>query len=92
MDGPGGVLAIEPAGGAERAEALCHATELFTHATSFGGVESTLERRKRWSAESDEVPATLIRVNVGCEHVEDLWDDLARALQRSRAAATRPSG
>jgi cystathionine gamma-synthase len=91
MDGPGGVLAIEPTGGAERADALCRATELFTHATSFGGVESTLERRKRWSAESDEVPAALVRVNVGCEHVEDLWDDLARALQRSRAARAQPS-
>src|SRR5262245_22734421 len=84
MDGPGGVLAIEPTGGAERAEALCRATELFTHATSFGGVESTLERRAHWAEESAEVPPTLIRVNVGCEHVEDLWDDLSQALQRSR--------
>jgi cystathionine gamma-synthase len=83
MDGPGGVLALEPAGGAERAEAFCRATEVFTHATSFGGVESTLERRARWAAESDEVPPALVRVNVGCEHVEDLWDDLERALQRS---------
>jgi cystathionine gamma-synthase len=91
MDGSGGVLAIEPIGGAERADALCRATELFAHATSFGGVESTLERRKRWSAESDEVPPALVRVNVGCEHVEDLWDDLARALQRSRTARAQPS-
>jgi cystathionine gamma-synthase len=85
MDGPGGVLAFEPAGGADRAEALCHATELFTHATSFGGVESTLERRKRWSEESDEVPESLVRVNVGCEHFDDLWHDLERALARSTA-------
>ena len=84
MGGPGGVLAVEPAGGAERAEGFCRATELFTHATSFGGVESTLERRKRWTEESDEVPPALIRVNVGCEHVEDLWADLARALERTR--------
>jgi cystathionine gamma-synthase len=87
MDGPGGVLAFEPAGGAQRAEALCHATELFAHATSFGGVESTLERRARWPEES-EIPPALVRVNVGCEHVEDLWEDLERALQRSRAQAT----
>ena len=84
MNGPGGVLAVEPAGGADRADALCHATELFTHATSFGGVESTLERRKRWSEESDEVPESLIRVNVGCEHIEDLWSDFEQALTRSR--------
>jgi len=84
MDGPGGVLAFEPAGGAERAEGFCRATELFTHATSFGGVESTLERRKRWAEESDDVPPALVRVNVGCEHVEDLWADLERALERTR--------
>ena len=87
MDGPGAVLAVEPAGGADRAEALCRATELFIHATSFGGVESTLERRKRWAAESDEVPPALIRVNVGCEHVEDLWADLEQALAVSRRVA-----
>jgi len=26
------------------------------------------------------VPANLIRLSVGCEHVDDLWDDLERAL------------
>ena len=83
MDGPGGVLALEPTGGADRADAFCRATELFTHATSFGGVESTLERRKRWAEESDEVPESLVRVNVGCEHIEDLWDDLENALEQS---------
>jgi cystathionine gamma-synthase len=86
MDGPGGVLALEPAGSAVRAEAFCRATELFTHATSFGGVESTLERRRHWSQESAEVPESLVRVNVGCEHVEDLWDDLAQALASTRHA------
>ena len=83
MDGPGGVLALEPTTSRTTPEALCHATELFTHATSFGGVESTLERRKRWSEESDEVPESLVRINIGCEHVEDLWHDLEHALERS---------
>ena len=84
------MLTFEPTGGADRAEALCHATELFTHATSFGGVESTLERRARWPDER-EIPPALIRVSAGCEHVEDLWDDLERALQRSRAPASAPT-
>jgi cystathionine gamma-synthase len=26
------------------------------------------------------VPAGLLRISVGCEHVEDLWADLAAAL------------
>lgn len=87
MDGPGGVLAFEPQGGAERAETLCQATEIFAHATSFGSIESTLERRARWADESNDIPPALVRVNVGCEHVDDLWHDLDRALQRSRTPA-----
>jgi cystathionine gamma-synthase len=87
--GDGGVLSFEVRGGAARAEALCHATGLFAYATSFGGVESTMERRARWAQERG-VPEALIRVNVGCEDVEDLWSDLERALSasgRSPAAA-----
>jgi cystathionine gamma-synthase len=89
MDGPGSVLSFEVRGGAERADALCHATRLFAYATSFGGVESTMERRARWPQERG-VPEALVRVNVGCENVEDLWADLERALSvsgRSPAAA-----
>ena len=49
-------------------------------ATSLGGVESTLERRRRWPAELPTVPEGLVRLSVGIEHVEDLWADLAQAL------------
>jgi cystathionine gamma-synthase len=88
MDGPGSVLSFEVAGGAQRADAVCNATKLFAYATSFGGVESTMERRARWPQERG-VPEALIRVNVGCEHVEDLWADLERAL--SETASDRPA-
>jgi cystathionine gamma-synthase len=87
MDGPGAVLSFEAEGGAQRADAICHAGELFAYATSFGGVESTMERRARWPKERG-VPEALIRVNVGCEDVEDLWADLERAL--SASASGRP--
>jgi cystathionine gamma-synthase len=87
MDGPGAVLSFE-VGGAQRADAICHASELFAYATSFGGVESTMERRARWPKERG-VPDALIRVNVGCEDVEDLWADLERAL--SASARGRPA-
>jgi cystathionine gamma-synthase len=91
MDGPGAVLSFEVRGGPDRADALCHATRLFAYATSFGGVESTMERRARWPQERG-VPEALVRANIGCEHVEDLWDDLDQALRfsggtRSPAAA-----
>jgi cystathionine gamma-synthase len=55
-------------------------TRLWVHATSLGGVESSLERRRRWPGESHEVPETLVRLSVGIEDVDDLWTDLTAAL------------
>jgi len=52
---------------------------LIENATSLGGVASTLEARARW--EGDRVPSGLLRLSVGLEHVDDLWDDLAHALR-----------
>lgn len=83
MRGFGAVIAIEIRGGAAAADAVCAATRLWVPATSLGGVESTLERRRRWPEESPAVPESLIRLSVGIEDVEDLWDDLAEALTAS---------
>ena len=80
MDGYGAVVCIELDGGSDAAEAVAAGVRLWVHATSLGGVESTLERRRRWAAESRDVPESLLRLSVGCEDVEDLWSDLARAL------------
>jgi len=55
-------------------------TSLWAHATSLGGVESSLERRRRWPEESTDVPDGLLRLSVGIEDVEDLWSDLCSGL------------
>ena len=55
---------------------------LIENATSLGGVASTLEARARW--EPTRVPPGLLRLSVGLEDVEDLWGDLARALDELR--------
>ena len=55
-------------------------TRLWVHATSLGGVESTFERRRRWRSEPATIPDGLVRMSVGIEDVDDLWDDLAAAL------------
>ncbi len=78
--GFGTILAIEVAGGAPAADAVCEGVEVWTHATSLGGVESLLERRRRWPLESATVPEGLIRLSVGIEDVDDLWRDLDAAL------------
>ncbi len=80
MSGFGAMVAFEVGGGAERADAVCAALGLIANATSLGGVETLVERRARYEAEREHVPADLIRMSVGCEHVEDLWADLDRAL------------
>jgi cystathionine gamma-synthase len=81
MSGFGAIIAIEVAGGRAAAERVCSATRLWTHTTSLGGVESTLERRRRYSSESLAVPESLLRLSVGIEDVEDLWRDLDAALR-----------
>ena len=65
------------------AAAFVAALELWVFATSLGGVESMLERRRRWAGELATVPEGLVRLSVGIEHVEDLWADLSQALDRT---------
>ncbi len=75
----GTLLSFEVAGGAEEADAVCAATQLIVHGTSLGGVETLIDRRGRWPLEK-ETPPSLLRLSVGCEYVEDLWQDIDQAL------------
>jgi len=63
---------------ARAADAVVTASRLILPATSFGGVESTWERRARWTSEN--APAGLIRLSVGVEPAEDLIADIDAAL------------
>ena len=78
--GFGSIIAIEVHGGLEGAEAVAAQVRLWTHATSLGGVESLIERRRRHPSEPSSVPDNLLRLSVGVEDVEDLWRDLGAAL------------
>jgi cystathionine gamma-synthase len=66
MYGYGAMLSFEHA----EADEVCRRVRVITDAKSLGGVESLIERR---------APG-LLRLSVGCEHVEDLWNDLEQAL------------
>lgn len=78
--GFGAVISFEIDGTADQAEKVCESSKLITHATSLGGVESLWERRRRWALESPSVPEQLIRLSVGCEHVDDIWQDIENSL------------
>jgi cystathionine gamma-synthase len=79
VDAFGPLLSFDVADG-ERAACVERALGLIENATSLGGVASTLEARARW--EGERVPPGLLRLSVGLEDVEDLWADLAQALDR----------
>ncbi len=83
--GFGAIISVVLDQGALAADLLTHKTRLWVHATSLGGVESTFERRRRWRAEPPTIPDGLVRMSVGIEDVEDLWDDLAVALDQLTA-------
>lgn len=78
--GFGAIVSFDVAGGAGAAEQVAAACHVITPSTSLGGVESQIERRRRQPGEPAEVPENLLRLSVGIEDVEDLWDDLDQAL------------
>ena len=77
--GAGGVLAFELADGP--AAGRCEdAVRLARCATSLGGFETLIERRARLEPDG-RVPEGLLRLSVGLEDVDDLWADLAQAIE-----------
>ncbi|UWR21308.1 PLP-dependent aspartate aminotransferase family protein [Sulfitobacter sp. S190] len=77
--GYGPLLSFVVKGGAQAALRATSRLQLFHRATSLGGVESLVEHRHTIEPHTG-IPEGLLRVSVGIEAVEDLWDDLAQAL------------
>jgi cystathionine gamma-synthase len=80
MSGFGTIVSFDTVGDAASVDAMCDRTRVITHATSLGGVETLMERRRRWPEERPDIPETLVRLSVGIEDVQDLWADLSQAL------------
>jgi cystathionine gamma-synthase len=76
--GFGAIISFELAG-ADAADRACTTTRLIRHATSLGGVETSMERRNAHPGQ-EHIPPGLIRMSVGCEDPGDLWRDLEAAL------------
>ena len=85
----GGMVSFTLRGGEQAALEVCTRTRIFTLAESLGGVESLIEHPARMThastaGSSNEVPGDLVRLSVGLEAVDDLVDDLDRALAPRR--------
>jgi cystathionine gamma-synthase len=74
---------------AEQAETLERSLQLIHPATSLGSVESLIERRDRIEPAGRVAPG-LLRMSVGLEHADDLWADLAQALDAATGAPAPP--
>ena len=91
--GFGMLLSFRPRGGGAAAKRVAGALRLFRNATSLGGVESLVEHRAPVEGPGTRVPDDLLRLSIGIEAVEDLLEDLDRALaagggsRRGRPAA-----
>jgi cystathionine gamma-synthase len=79
-DGYGAVVSIQVPGGAVEALAVAGRVQLFTRATSLGGVESLIEHRASIEGPHSQTPQNLLRLAVGLEHPADLIADLDAAL------------
>jgi cystathionine beta-lyase/cystathionine gamma-synthase len=89
LDGFGGMLAVELAGGGPAAERFIRRLRIAAHATSLGGVD-TLVSEPRFTSHAamspDEraaagIPDGFVRVSVGIEDADDLIADFAQALK-----------
>ena len=89
MRGGGGIITLELEADLEGARRFLMALRLFALAESLGGVESLAEHPALMTHASLPVALrselgigdSLVRLSVGLEHIEDLWNDLARGLR-----------
>ena len=77
----GGMLSVQIRGGADAAIAVTNRVQLFSRATSLGGVESLIEHRRSIEGDISTTPDDLLRISVGLEHPDDLIADLQQALE-----------
>jgi cystathionine gamma-synthase len=78
--GFGGMLSVCVQGGAVEALKVAAQVQLFTRATSLGGIESLIEHRFSIEGPTSSTPPNLLRISVGIEHIDDLIQDIRQAL------------
>jgi cystathionine gamma-synthase len=84
--GFGGMLSVRIKGGERAAIATAARVALWKRATSLGGVESLIEHRASIEGPGTPCPTDLLRLSVGVETSDDLFDDLDQALKRAHNA------
>ncbi|WP_374951425.1 trans-sulfuration enzyme family protein [Mucilaginibacter sp.] len=81
MTGFGAVLSFTLKAGEAEAKRVVNSLNIFTQATSLGGVESLIEHRASVEGPDTKTPFNLLRVSIGLEHIDDLIADLEQAMK-----------
>jgi cystathionine beta-lyase/cystathionine gamma-synthase len=89
LDGFGGMMAIELAGGGRAAEEFIRRLRLIRHAPSLGGVDSLVSEPRFTShthltpeeRAAAGIPDGFLRLSIGIESAQDLIDDIEQALR-----------
>jgi len=79
-NGFSGMISIQIKGDEANARKVASKLKLFQQATSLGGVESLVEHRRSIEGPDSKTPGNLLRLSIGLEHVDDLWEDLNSCL------------
>jgi cystathionine gamma-synthase len=75
-----GMISIQIKGDEGNARRVASELKLFQQATSLGGVESLVEHRRSIEGPESKTPGNLLRLSIGLEHIDDLWEDLNTSL------------
>jgi methionine-gamma-lyase len=98
MHGPGALMAVELHQGYAAAAAVLAAVKLCTPAVSLGSVDTLIQHpagltHRVLSEEARQqhgISAGLIRLSIGIEHVEDIWQDIEQALNSAALIDIKP--
>ena len=99
MAGPGTMITIRLDGGAQRADQFITHLRIAVPAVSLGAVDTLVQRPASLThqAMGEEergrlgIPEDLIRISVGAEHLEDLWEDLRSSLEATACSGVTRS-
>ena len=84
-EGPGSMLSLDLAGGYNAATKFIESLTLISHAVSLGGIDTLAQHPASLTHRPVVAEAKpgggIVRISVGLEHVDDLYDDLVQALE-----------
>ncbi len=80
--GFGAIIAIELTGGEVAAELLTHTTPCGCTRPASAGSSRRSSDAGAGRPRPPSIDVSLVRMSVGLEHVDDLWDDLEQALDQ----------